>query len=78
MPIAPSTPASAAHRTNDVAGIGSPRTATIAPITTRPSGVVIAITVGSERRRLVSPPRKSETPHDALAASASRIAAKPG
>jgi hypothetical protein len=48
MPIAPSTPASAAQSTNDVAGRGSPRIATIAPITMRPSGVVIAITVDSE------------------------------
>src|SRR4051794_36764166 len=75
MPIAPRTPVSAPQRMNEVAGGGAPRTATTTPIASSPSGVVIAITVGSERRRLVSPPRKSETPHDALAASARRIAA---
>ena len=39
---------------------------------------MIAITVASESRRLVSPPRKSETPHEALAASASSTAAMTG
>src|SRR3954453_4361243 len=72
--MAPATPERQAYSTCSASGGGWARTATIAATSTSPAPCEMSSTVSSASVRLLSPPRKSEVPQKALAASPSAMA----
>src|SRR3954447_19094502 len=72
--MAPARPETQAYSTCSASGAGWPRIGMITATSTSPAPCEMSSTVSSASVRLLSPPRKSEVPQKALAASPSAMA----